>query len=191
MKYCVGRELEKTDSELVDGKCPIHPNLELELIDEENYFFRFSKYQKPLFGTLRKISGFCGTAHRLTEIRNFVASGLQDFSVSRLKSKMPWGVPVPGDDMQIMYVWFDALTNYISTLGWPEDDKKFGDFGYERKTERAPDCRQGQSAPAVRNVAGDAPIRRLATFPADNHPWFYHKRRAEDEQEFGECGESV
>ena len=55
VKYCVGCELEKTESELVDGKCPIHPNLELEFIDEENYFFRFSKYQKPLFGALRKI----------------------------------------------------------------------------------------------------------------------------------------
>ncbi|MEK7651122.1 MAG: methionine--tRNA ligase [Patescibacteria group bacterium] len=128
VKYCVGCELEKTDSELADGKCPIHPNLELELIDEENYFFRFSKYQKPLLELYEKYPDFVVPAHRLTEIRNFVASGLQDFSVSRLKSKMPWGVPVPGDDMQIMYVWFDALTNYISTLGWPEDDKKFGDF---------------------------------------------------------------
>ncbi|MEK7626753.1 MAG: methionine--tRNA ligase [Patescibacteria group bacterium] len=128
VKYCVGCELEKTESELVDGKCPIHPNLELEFIDEENYFFRFSKYQKPLLELYEKYPDFVVPAHRLTEIRNFVASGLQDFSVSRLKSKMPWGVPVPGDESQIMYVWFDALVNYVSTLGWPENEKNFGDF---------------------------------------------------------------
>lgn len=134
VKYCVGCELEKTDSELTDGKCPIHLNLELELIDEENYFFRFSKYQKPLLDLYEKYPDFVVPAHRLTEIRNFVASGLQDFSISRLKSKMSWGVPVPGDDIQVMYVWFDALANYISTLGWPEDEKKFGDFwGTEEK----------------------------------------------------------
>ncbi len=127
-KYCVGCELEKTESELQNGVCPIHPNLKLELIEEENYFFRFSKYQKPLLELYEKYSDFVAPAHRLTEIRNFVAAGLQDFSVSRLKSKMPWGVPVPGDEAQVMYVWFDALVNYISTLGWPEDIKNFEEF---------------------------------------------------------------
>lgn len=128
IKYCVGCELEKTESELQNGVCPIHPNLKLELIEEENYFFRFSKYQKPLLELYEKYPDFVAPAHRLTEIRNFVAAGLQDFSVSRLKSKMPWGVPVPGDEAQVMYVWFDALVNYISTLGWPEDEKNFEKF---------------------------------------------------------------
>ncbi|MGC9602902.1 MAG: methionine--tRNA ligase [Minisyncoccia bacterium] len=128
IKYCVGCELEKTESELQDGICPIHPNLELELIDEENYFFRFSKYQKPLLELYEKYPDFVVPAHRLTEISNFVAAGLQDFSISRLKSKMPWGVPVPGDEAQVMYVWFDALVNYVSTLGWPENTKNFEDF---------------------------------------------------------------
>ena len=62
---------------------------------------------------------------RFNEIKTFVKNELQDFSISRLKSKMPWGVPVPGDSEHVMYVWFDALTNYISTLGWPEDTKNF------------------------------------------------------------------
>jgi len=128
IKYCVGCELEKTDSELTDGKCMIHPNMKLEEIEEENYFFKFSKYQKPLLDLYEKYPDFVVPTHRLTEIKNFVAAGLQDFSVSRLKSKMPWGVPVPGDDTQIMYVWFDALVNYISTLGWPEDEKNFERF---------------------------------------------------------------
>jgi len=117
-KYCVGCELEKTDSELVDGKCPVHPNLELELIDEENYFFRFSNYENKLLELYENNPDFVVPNHRLNEIREFVRRGLQDFSISRLKSKMPWGVEVPGDAEHVMYVWFDALVNYISTLGW-------------------------------------------------------------------------
>ena len=132
-KYCVGCEFEKTDSELVDGRCPLHPNQELELIDEENYFFKFSKYQKPLLNFYDKNPDFVVPKGKFNEIRTFVENGLSDFSISRLKSKMPWGIPVPGDEEQVMYVWFDALINYISTLGWPEDEKTFKDFwpGYQ------------------------------------------------------------
>ena len=128
VKYCVGCELEKTDSELVDDKCPIHPNLDIELIEEENYFFKFSKYQKPLLQLYELNPEFVVPDFRFNEIKQFVKNGLQDFSVSRLKEKMPWGIPVPGDESQVMYVWFDALINYISTLGWPEDEKTFGEF---------------------------------------------------------------
>lgn len=127
-KYCVGCELEKTDSELVGGRCPLHPNLDLEVIEEENYFFKFSKYQKPLLGFYEKNPDFVIPDGKFREIKTFVDSGLQDFSISRLKSKMPWGIPVPGDSKQVMYVWFDALINYISTLGWPENKKNFEDF---------------------------------------------------------------
>ncbi len=119
VKYCVGCELEKTDSELVDGRCPDHANRELETIEEENYFFAFSKYQAKLLELYRDRPDFVLPKERMNEIRTFVEGGLHDFSISRLKSKMPWGVPVPGDDGQVMYVWFDALVNYISTLGWP------------------------------------------------------------------------
>jgi methionyl-tRNA synthetase len=66
--------------------------------------------------------------NRLKEVREFVSSGARDFSISRLKSKMSWGIPVPGDPDHVMYVWFDALVNYISTLGWPEDKEKFTSF---------------------------------------------------------------
>lgn len=128
IKYCVGCELEKTDSELVEGKCAIHPHLNLELIEEENYFFRFSKYQKPLLDLYEKNPKFVVPEGRFNEIKAFVGRGLEDFSVSRLATKMPWGVPVPGDETQVMYVWFDALVNYISTLGWPENEKQFEDF---------------------------------------------------------------
>jgi methionyl-tRNA synthetase len=120
IKYCVGCELEKTDQELIDGKCPLHPNLELEIREEENYFFKFSAFEKPLLDLYKKYPDFVVPDFRFKEIKEFVKSGLKDFSISRLKSKMPWGVPVPGDDSHVMYVWFDALINYISTLGWPE-----------------------------------------------------------------------
>jgi len=127
-KYCVGCELEKTDSEIEDGKCPLHPNREIELIDEENYFFKFSKYQKPLLALYEKNPEFVLPASKMKEIKTFVKTGLRDFSISRLKAKMPWGVPVPNDPEHVMYVWFDALVNYISTLGWPGDAKNFEKF---------------------------------------------------------------
>ncbi len=127
-KYCVGCELEKTDSELVDGKCPLHPNLEIEIINEENYFFKFSKYQDSLLNFYKKNPDFVLPNFRLKEIEKFVENGLQDFSISRLKSKMPWGVDVPNDPNQVMYVWFDALINYISTLGWPNNKKNYENF---------------------------------------------------------------
>ncbi|MCR4314403.1 MAG: methionine--tRNA ligase [Candidatus Uhrbacteria bacterium] len=125
VKYCVGCELEKTDSELVDGRCPVHPNLELTLIDEENYFFKFSNYQQLLLELYEKHPDFVVPENRLREIKMFVEGGLKDFSISRIASKMPWGVPVPGDAKQVMYVWFDALVNYISTLGWPDESRAF------------------------------------------------------------------
>ncbi len=127
-KYCVGCEMEKTDSELVDGRCPLHPNRALEEGEEENYFFRFSAFQEPLLALYKKYEDFVVPAKRFNEIKSFVTGGLQDFSISRLSTKMPWGVPVPGDESHVMYVWFDALTNYISTLGWPNDEATFVRF---------------------------------------------------------------
>lgn len=118
-KYCVGCELEKTDSELVDGKCPLHPNKEIEIIEEENYFFRFSKYQTDLIKFYETHPDFVIPNFRFNEIKQFVKNGINDFSISRLKEKMPWGIEVPDDPDHVMYVWFDALINYISTLGWP------------------------------------------------------------------------
>lgn len=124
-KYCVGCELEKTDSELVDGHCPLHPNRKVEIIEEENYFFKFSKYQEQLLKLYSENPQFVIPAYRQKEITEFVQHGLQDFSISRLKSKMPWGIDVPDDPDHVMYVWFDALINYISAIGWPKDIKTF------------------------------------------------------------------
>lgn len=118
-KYCIGCESEKTDSELVDGFCPLHPGKELEYIEEENYFFQYSAFTDKLLAFYELHPQFVVPDFRFNEIKEFVKRGLQDFSISRKKSKMPWGIPVPGDEDQVMYVWFDALVNYISTLGWP------------------------------------------------------------------------
>lgn len=121
IKYCIGCELEKHDSELTDGKCPIHPNLELQIRKEENYLFRQSKYQQQLLDFYEANPKFVIPEGRFNEIKSFVKAELRDFSISRLKEKMPWGISVPGDEEHVMYVWFDALVNYISTLGWPNE----------------------------------------------------------------------
>lgn len=124
-KYCMGCELEKQESDLQDGLCPIHPNMQLDERKEENYFFTFSKFQQKLLDLYNNNPKFVVPNHRLQEIINFVSSGLSDFSISRLKEKMPWGIEVPGDSKHVMYVWFDALVNYISALGWPDDVTTF------------------------------------------------------------------
>ncbi|MEZ4102965.1 MAG: methionine--tRNA ligase [Candidatus Paceibacterota bacterium] len=146
-KYCVGCELEKTDSELVDGRCPIHPDKDLELISEENYFFKFSDFTQPLLDFYEQNKNFVLPDFRFNEIKKFVERGLRDFPISRVKEKMPWGVPVPGDEDQVMYVWFDALVNYISTLGWPngEDFKNFWEEGFTLQIAGKDNLRQ-QSA---------------------------------------------
>lgn len=125
--YCVGCERFLAERDLVDGACPVHPNLKPEVVQEENYFFRFSKYAEQLRAYVS--GGHVIPETRKLEALQFIEQGLEDFSISRKKDRMSWGVPVPGDADHVMYVWFDALTNYISTLGWPEDtDGLFNTF---------------------------------------------------------------
>ena len=128
--YCVGCESFKTESDLVDGKCPDHL-VEPEEIEEENYFFKLSRYQEYLVEYLSK-EGSIVPEFRRREVLSFVKKGLEDFSISRERSRMDWGIAVPDDPDHVMYVWFDALTNYISCLGWPEDTEgKFKKFWEE------------------------------------------------------------
>lgn len=117
--YCIGDEMFLKDSDLVGGRCPNHPNVDPVEIEEENYFFALSKYQARLDTYLQE-PGVVVPEWRREEALNFVRKGLEDFSISRETKRMSWGIPVPGDDTQVMYVWFDALVNYISTLGWPD-----------------------------------------------------------------------
>lgn len=128
--YCVGCEMFVTEKDLVNGECPHHLGKKLEEVSEENYFFKYSAFAEKLL-ELYKTPNFVVPDFRLKEITNFVQDGLEDFSISRLKSKMPWGVEVPGDSEHVMYVWFDALVDYISTLGWPNDMEKFNRYWVE------------------------------------------------------------
>lgn len=124
--YCVGCERYLTERDMVDGKCAIHLK-EPELRKEKNWFFRLSRYQDEIKAYLER-EGSVIPEWRREEAINFVKEGLEDFSISREKEKLSWGVPVPDDETQVMYVWFDALTNYISCLGWPNEGGNFEKF---------------------------------------------------------------
>jgi methionyl-tRNA synthetase len=129
--YCVGCEQFYTPDELVDGKCPEHETVP-EKIEEENYFFRLSKYQKQLEDILGSDQYKIVPKTRKNEVLSFVKSGLEDFSVSRSKERAKgWGIPVPGDPNQVIYVWFDALSNYINALGYADEGSLFKDFWSE------------------------------------------------------------
>src|ERR687897_44536 len=119
--YCVGCEAFKTEAELVDGKCPEHDTVP-EWIEEKNYFFRLSAYQDRLLQLYDERPDFVQPPFRYNEARSFIASGLQDFSLSR--AGQPWGVSIPWDPGQVVYVWVDALINYLSALTYarPGDD---------------------------------------------------------------------
>ena len=115
--YCVGCEAYLTEKDLVDGKCPNHQKAP-EKIKEENYFFKLSKYSKIIQEKIESGELEILPEARKNEILNVIKSGLKDISFSRSKKVLDWGVPVPEDDSQTMYVWCDALTNYISALGY-------------------------------------------------------------------------
>ena len=115
--YCIGCEAFKTEKDLVDGLCPDH-GVAPERIAEENYFFRLSNYAEKLEELINSNEIKITPANRKLEILNFIRSGLQDVSFSRPKEKMTWGVPVPNDESQTMYIWMDALTSYLSALGF-------------------------------------------------------------------------
>ncbi len=120
--YCVGCEMFYTPDELVDGQCPIHLR-EPEQVTEENYFFRLSKYQNRIQQILESGEVQIIPENRQREMLQFVAKGLEDFSVSRTKERARGvGVPIPGDDAQVMYVWFDALNIYLTGLGFGQAD---------------------------------------------------------------------
>lgn len=122
--YCAGCEEFKLERELVNGKCPDHQT-KPEKIEEENYFFKLSKYQDYLLKLFKDNPDFVYPKSKFNEAHQIIKGGLEDVSISRPKERLPWGVPVPGDDSHVMYVWFDALTNYLSGIGFTSDKKKF------------------------------------------------------------------
>lgn len=131
--YCVGCEKFITEKDIVDGKCLLHPTKNLEMVEEENYFFKLRNYKKQLLEYL-SIEKVIIPEWRKKEAIDFVQNAMEDFSISRKKERLSWGIPIPGDDTQVMYVWFGALVNYISTLGWPNDKEKFEKFWQNGET---------------------------------------------------------
>ncbi len=121
-QYCFGCERFYTDKEIVDGKCPDHQT-PLTYIEEENYFFRMSVYQNWLRGYLEDQPEVVQPERYRNELLGFLREPLQDLSISRPKSRLQWGIPLPFDDRFVTYVWFDALLNYVSALGEPGGDR--------------------------------------------------------------------
>ncbi len=115
--YCVGCEAYKTEDELEDGKCPIHPTREVEWMEEEDWFFRLSAYGEPLLRRLEENPDSVQPEARRNEVRRMLQD-IKDISVSR--SLLSWGIPWPGDEQHTVYVWIDALTNYLAATGFPD-----------------------------------------------------------------------
>ena len=126
--YAVRDEAFYTETEIVDGKAPT--GAPVEWVEEPSYFFNLSEWQQPLLDFYDANPDFVGPASRFNEVKSFVKGGLRDLSVSR--ASFSWGVPVPGDDDHVMYVWLDALTNYLTATGWPVD----GEFGDAARNDR-------------------------------------------------------
>lgn len=121
--YCTPCETFWTETQAIDGKCP-DCNRPVDKLKEESYFFRMSAYGERLLQHIEASPDFIQPRSRRNEIISFVKEGLRDLSVSR--TSFSWGIPVPGDARHVIYVWFDALTNYITALGYPETDGRFG-----------------------------------------------------------------
>ena len=128
--YCPNDNTFYTSEELVDGRCPNHPSIVPEWLEEENYFFALTKYSDRLLAHITEHPEFIVPANRRAEVLAMIQQGLRDFSVSRLlrTDTKAWGVPVPGDPKHTIYVWFDALTNYLTAVGFPDDEQLFAHY---------------------------------------------------------------
>ena len=120
--YCVSCEEYYTDEELVEGKCPIH-KIPVQTVNEENYFFRLSRFEDRLLDWYRAHPDAMKPEFRGNEAIGLIKGGLRDFSISR--TSLSWGIPLPWDSKHVAYVWFDALTNYMSAVGYGTDDERF------------------------------------------------------------------
>lgn len=119
-KYCPGCERFITEKDLIDGKCPDHPKTEIQEITEENYFFKLSKYSKKITELIKLDKLEIQPKKWKNDFLNLIKDGLLDVSFSRDKKHLPWGIPVPNDENQVMYVWCDALPNYLTGIGYPD-----------------------------------------------------------------------
>jgi methionyl-tRNA synthetase len=123
--YCVACEAYFTEDELDGDNCPIHKR-PVEHVEEENYFFRLSRFEQRLIDWYSSHPGAVVPEHRVNEVLGFIKQGLHDFSVSR--KTLTWGIPLPFDTSHVAYVWFDALANYITAIGYGSDEAKFNEW---------------------------------------------------------------
>jgi methionyl-tRNA synthetase len=123
-QYCVACEAYFIEEELIEGKCPIH-KMETTFVEEENYFFRLSRFEDRLLKWYEDHPTAITPGFRMNEVLGFIKGGLHDFSVSR--KTLTWGIPLPWDSSHVAYVWFDALANYITAVGYGTDEKAFAD----------------------------------------------------------------
>lgn len=130
--YCEGCEEFKTEKDLINGECPEHLGKKLVEVEEENYFFKLSNFQKKLEEIIESGELQIIPETRKNEMLSFIRGGLEDFSISRSNARAKnWGIPVPNDDSQMMYVWFDALSNYINALGYADESENYNKFWRE------------------------------------------------------------
>lgn len=160
-KYCFGCERFYTDRELVDGKCPDHRK-EPTYISEKNYFFRMSRYQDWLINYIETHPDFIRPEPYRNEVLAFLKEPLEDLCISRPKARLSWGIPLPFDEEYVTYVWFDALINYISALGYPEGEL-FRRFWPEANHLIAKDILKPHAIywPTMLKAAGLEPYRHL------------------------------
>jgi methionyl-tRNA synthetase len=122
--YCSGCERFVTEKDLVEGKCPDHPSLEVQAIKEKNYFFKLSRYSDEIKSKIKSGELKIHPERWKNDFLGLIRDGLTDVSFSRDVEHLPWGIPVPNDPTQVMYVWCDALTNYLTGIGYPNDSYK-------------------------------------------------------------------
>ena len=122
--YCTGCERFVTDKDLIKGKCPNHPKLDIQKVSEKNYFFRLSKYSDEIKKQINSGKLTIYPERWKNDFLGLIKDGLTDVSFSRDKKHLPWGIPVPEDKNQVIYVWCDALTNYLTGIGYPGEQYK-------------------------------------------------------------------
>ncbi len=159
--YCVGCERFYTQRELVDGKCPDHDQEPVER-EEANYFFRMSQYQSWLIDYIEQNPEFIRPERYRNEVLAFLREPLEDLCISRPVERLSWGIPLPFDDRYVTYVWFDALINYVSALGYP-DGEPFGRYWPSVQHLIAKDILKphGIYWPTMLKAAGISPYRHL------------------------------
>ena len=150
--YCTVDEIFVPETQLVDGMCPTCGS-KVERLKEESYYFRLSKYQQPLLDFYAANPTFVQPDFRFNEVRTFVEAGLQDLSISR--TSFQWGIPVPDDPKHVMYVWFDALTNYLTALGFGSNDGS---------DDPQAESRIGRFWPGVTHLIGKEILRQHALY---------------------------